>query len=263
MTDAQKLSWMFAIIALSTLAFADAPVPVLRVCADPDNLPFSNQRREGLENRLAELLARELGAKLEYTWWAQRRGFFRNTIKAGRCDVVLGVPAEIEMVATTRPYYRSSYAFLQRRRQSPRIESFEDPALRQLRIAVQLAGDDGANPPPIDALTQRGIVGNVVGYSLYEARRDGEPALVRDLLDGKVDIAIVWGPLAGHASKRHRELVATPARPDTGASTPLSFSIAVGVKHGKSELLKAIERSLSRRRADIARLLTSYGVPTR
>jgi mxaJ protein len=252
-----------AILALTTLAFADDPVPALRVCADPDNLPFSNQRREGLEDRLAELLARDLGAKLEYTWWAQRRGFFRNTIKAGRCDVVLGVPAEIEMVATTRPYYRSSYVFLQRRKDPHRIESFDDPALRQLRIAVQLAGDDGANPPPVDALTHRGIVGNVVGYSLYEARQNGEPILVRDLIDGKIDVAIVWGPLGGYASKRHRELVATPARRDASASTPLSFSIAVGVKHGKSQLLNDIERVLSRRRAEIARLLTTYGVPTR
>src|SRR4051812_31872304 len=103
---------------------------VLRVCADPNNLPFSNERAEGFENRLAELVARELGARLEYTWYAERRGFLRNSLNAGLCDVVMGVPSALGMVAVSRPYYRSTYVFVSRK---PGIRSLDDPVLKQLR----------------------------------------------------------------------------------------------------------------------------------
>jgi len=115
---------------------------VLRVCADPNNLPFSNQRLEGFENKLAEMIAKENGEKLEYTWWAQRRGFFRNTLKANACDVVMGVPAGFEMALTTSPYYRSSYVFITRKDKNLDIKSFDDPVLRKLKIGVQMVGDD-------------------------------------------------------------------------------------------------------------------------
>src|SRR5207253_1835343 len=130
-------------------------------------LPFSNRRLEGFENRIGALIARELGAKVSYTWWAQRRGFFRNTLKAGLCDVVLGVPAGFEMAATTRPYYRSTYVFVTRRGRGLDVRSFDDASLRRLKIGVPLAGNDYANPPPAHALSRRGIVDNVVGYTLY------------------------------------------------------------------------------------------------
>lgn len=247
-------------VCLSSVAFGDAPGRTLRVCADPDNLPFSNQLGEGLENELAELVAAELGLRLEYTWWAQRRGFFKNTVKAGRCDLVLGVPAELEMVATSRPYYRSSYVFLQRARDA-RIESFDDPRLRRLRIGVPLVGDDGANPPPVMALTRRGVVDNVRGFVPFELRQGGEPRIVRALLSGEIDVAVVWGPLGGWAAKRHPELRLTKARPDPDADVALSFSIAAGVRRGNKGLLADVQRALDRRRADVARLLSRHGVP--
>src|SRR3954447_11705962 len=104
---------------------------------------------------------------VEYTWWAQRRGFFRNTVKAGLCDVVIGVPSSFELTATTRPYYRSTYVFVSRRGHDEEVTSLDDPRLRDLKIGVQLVGDDGANTPPVHALNNRGIIGNLKGYTLY------------------------------------------------------------------------------------------------
>ena len=173
---------------------------VLRVCADPNNLPFSNEREEGFENRLAELLARELGAeRVEYTWWAQRRGFFRNTLNAGLCDVVMGVPSSVELAATTRPYYRSTYVFVTRADRGLDIRSLDDEALRRVRVGVSIIGDDYANAPPAHALAQRGIVGNVVGFSVYgDYAQPNPPArIVEAVAAGDVDVAVVWGPLAG------------------------------------------------------------------
>src|SRR5690606_5361260 len=123
-----------------------------RVCADPNNLPFSNAAEQGFENALAELLAAELGATVEYTWWAQRRGFIRNTLNAGDCDVVMGVPAGYELVATTQPYYRSTYVFVYRREPGLELRTIDDPRLRELAIGVHLIGDDGGNTPPVHAL---------------------------------------------------------------------------------------------------------------
>ena len=134
-------------LALATLVIATAaPVraeehpPVLRVCADPNSLPFSNEREEGFENRIVRLIAAEFGADVQYTWWAQHRGFIRNTLNAGLCDVVAGVPADYELTLTTRPYYRSSYVAVSK--PDLRLVTLDDPALRTLRIGVQMIGID-------------------------------------------------------------------------------------------------------------------------
>ena len=182
---------------------AQAARGTLRVCADPNNLPYSNQRGEGFENRLAQLVADDLHLRLEYTWWAQRRGFVRNTLRAGRCDVIMGVPTGFDPVLVTRPYYRSTYTFVTRRT-GPHIASFDDPALRRLRVGVQIVGDESANSPPVAALTRRGIVENVTGYTVLGDYREPNPPsrIVRAVADGQVDVAIVWGPLAGYFAKR-------------------------------------------------------------
>src|SRR5581483_1249741 len=148
---------------------------VLRVCADPNNLPFSNERGEGFENKLAELAAGELGAKINYTWWAQRRGFVRNTLREGLCDVVVGVPVGFDPLLTTQPYYRSTYVFVTRRDRGLALKSLDDPRLRSLRIGVHLIGNDGFNVPPAHGLARRGMVTNVVGYTIYGDYRDPNP----------------------------------------------------------------------------------------
>lgn len=148
---------------------ADAPLDldVLRVCSDPNSLPQSNRAEEGYENRLAELVARDLGGGLEYAWRAQRRGFIREMLNAGRCDVVMGLSTGHDVASTTRPYDRSTYVFLVRADIGPHIESLDDRRLRTLRVGVHVIGDDYANTPGAHALGKRGIVDNVRGYSIF------------------------------------------------------------------------------------------------
>jgi len=235
------------------------------VCADPNNLPFSNRRGEGFENRLAELIAADLGAHVEYTWWAQRRGFVRNTLKAGRCDVVMGVPSGFELALPTRAYYRSTYVMVWRRDAGLALGSLDDPRLRTLRIGVHLIGDDYANTPPAHALATRGMIGNVVGFPIYGDYREPAPParLIDAVAHGDVDVAIVWGPLAGYFVPR--EAVALAVAPVTPSIDlpflPFVYDIAVGVRRGDQALKTEIDDVLERRRADVARLLDAYGVP--
>jgi len=134
----------------------------LRVCADPNNLPFSNEAGEGIENRLAELLAHDMHAQVEYTWWAERKSFLKNSLGAGLCDVVMGVPPELDTVSATRPYYTSTYVFVERQDRGLKIASLNDPRLQQLRIGIHLVGENYA--PPAHLLATRGIARQLVGY---------------------------------------------------------------------------------------------------
>lgn len=237
---------------------------VLRVCADPNNLPYSNERREGFENRLAELVAKDLGARVEYTWWAQRRGYVRHTLRAGKCDVLMGVPTGFELVLVTRPYYRSTYTFVSRR-SSPRVRSLDDPALHRLRVGVQMIGDDFANSPPAAALTRRGIVKNVKGYTVLGDYREPNPPsrIVRAVERNEVDVAIVWGPLAGYFAKRSPvPLRIEPVSPEIDLPyLPFVFDIAMGVRRGETDFRDRLDDVLRRRKGEIDRLLESYGVP--
>ena len=262
---------LLAVLAAGTAAAAyqaprEAPRE-LRVCADPNNLPFTNRQGEGFENRIAELVARDLHARLTYTWWAQRRGFFRNTLNASLCDVVMGVPSDLDMVRPTAPYYRSSYVFVTRRDRNLRITSLDDPVLRRLRIGVQLIGNDYMNTPPAHALSRRGIVRNVVGYTVYgDYSKPNPPARILDALArGEVDVAIVWGPLGGYFATRERTpLVVTPVTPEMEPpGIPLTYSISMGVRKGDDALRRELDRVIVRRRAEIDRILDAFGVPRR
>jgi mxaJ protein len=237
----------------------------LRFCADPNNLPFSNRRLEGYENRIAEWIAHDLGATPKFVWWAQRRGFFRNTLKAGLCDVVAGVPFGFELALTTKPYYRSTYVFVRRADSSADVRSLDDPALRTLRVGVQLAGSDGANTPPAHALSRRGIIQNVRGYTLYgDYAQENPPARIVDAVaHGDVDVAVVWGPLAGFFAKREGvPLVLTPVSPSIDLPfLPFVYDISVGVRRGQDALRDRIDEVLERRAGDIRVLLDRYGVP--
>ena len=163
---------------------------------------FLQRAGEGFENRIVTLLAHDLDAAVSYTWWAQRRGFIRSTLQAGLCDLVPGVPYALDMLRTTAPYYRSTYVFVTRK-DGPDITSFDDARLRQLRVGVELIGDDGANSPPVHALGQRGIVGNLRGYPVYGDYTLANPParIVEAVAAGQVDVAVVWGPLAGYFAK--------------------------------------------------------------
>ena len=246
-------------------AQATTRTETLRVCADPNNLPFSNARGEGFENKIAELLARDLGERLEYTWWAQRRGFVRNTLNERACDVVIGTPAHMDMLATTSPYYRSTYVFVARRDRHLAIESFDDPRLRELRVGVPVIGDDYASTPPMHALTRRGLTRNVVGFSVYGDYGTANPParLVEAVIAGDVDVAVAWGPLAGFVAKRSRvPLEITPVVPPSDLRlVPFAYDIAMGVRRGDVALRARLDSAIVRRRSDIDRILSTYGVP--
>jgi mxaJ protein len=231
----------------------------LRVCADPDNLPFSNEQERGFENRVASLVARELGARVEYTWWPQRRGFLRKTLNAGSCDVVMALPAAMEVALTTQPYYRSSYAFVMQAGRHPGLTSLDDTRLHNLRIGVQLVGDDGANSPPAHALSRRGIVRNVVGFPVYH-----DPArIVTAVAAGEIDIAIAWGPLAGYyAAQQHPPLRVVPVAPQMdGPALPMAFDISMAVRWGDRTRRGMLDTIISKHRADIDAILAAYHVP--
>jgi mxaJ protein len=237
----------------------------LRVCADPNNLPFSNQRLEGFENRLAELIAKELNAEVEYTWWAQRRGFIRNTLKAGECDVVMGLPLGFEMALTTAPYYRSSYVFVYRKDRGLNIQSFDDPILRKIKIGVQVIGDDFANTPPAHALSNRKIIQNVKGYSIYGNYAEENPPakIINAVINGEIDAAIVWGPLAGYFAKQQSvALEIVPVSPQIDLPfLPFVYDISMGVRRSDVGFKEELEQILDRKQAEINQLLDEYGVP--
>ena len=254
--------------ALTLALFVLAPAVhgrELRVCADPNNLPFSKQDGSGFENRIVELIAKDLGATVRYTWWAQRRGNVRNTLGEGECDVVPGVASGVEMLSTTLPYYRSSYVFIARTgTRWARIASFDDPSLRDAVIGVQLIGDDGANPPPANALARRGVSSQLRGYTVYGAYADATPQ--RPIIDavarGDVDLALAWGPTAGFFAREYGpRLHLAPVSPWLDAGEPMVFDISMGVRREDRALRRELDAALGRNRAAIERILDEYGLP--
>jgi mxaJ protein len=255
----------FALFALaaSVPSSAARPLDPLRVCADPNNLPFSNEAGEGFEIGIAKLIGQNLRRQVTFFWWPQRRGFFRNTLGAGQCDVVLGVPAGFERALTTSPYYRSTYVFVSRTDRAITLRSFDDPRLRELVVGVQLIGDDGVNTPPAHALTSRGIVDNVRGYSVFGDYAQPNPtaAIVNAVVEGDVDVAIVWGPLAGYFARRSSvPLSLMPVQP-APQDLAMAFDIAVGVRKTDAALRDEIETVLVEQRGAVGALLDDYGVP--
>jgi mxaJ protein len=254
--------WLLA-AGLALFAVSAAFAAPLRVCADPNNLPFSDDRGRGSENRIAAMLGRDRGTTVEYTWWAQRRGFIRNTLGAGRCDIVMGVPTRLERVEVTRPYYRSTYVFVTRRASRRHLTSIDDPRLRTLRVGVQMIGDDFRNSPPAHALSARGLVDNIVGYSvLGDYSQPHPPArIVEAVARGEIDVALVWGPLAGYFARQATvPLDLAPARPGPH-DVPFAFDVSIGVRHGDTARRRMLDAFVERRRADIDRVLADYGVP--
>jgi mxaJ protein len=249
-----------ALVAAATTADARR---TLRVCADPNNLPFSSAKVEGIENAVARVVADALDAELAYTWMPQRRGFVRNTLKAGTCDVMMAALVGYERAATTEPYYRSSYVFVTRKDRALALRSFDDPKLRELRIGLQMIGDDYANTPPAAALARRGLYGRVVGYSVYGDYASAAPQapIIDAVADGSVDVAIVWGPLAGYFARRSRvPLAIVPVAPSAG-DQPLTFAIAMGVRRNDAALRAELDGVIKKKRRELDAVLRRFGVP--
>ena len=251
-------------VALAPALQASEAPDELRVCADPANLPYSSADESGFENRIARMLADELHARLRYAWEPQGRGFVRKTIGAGLCDVFIGVPAGFERVATTRPYYRSTYAFVSRHERALRVRSFDDPRLRTLTIGIQVTGDDYDNPPAAHALAARHLTDNVRGFPVYGdySQPDPQRDLVDAVADGHIDLAVMWGPQAGYFARQERvALDVTPVDARPAGNLVFAFDIARGVRKSDEPLRASLDRALARHAATIRQILAAYGVP--
>jgi mxaJ protein len=247
--------------ALAPCAHAGAP-RTLRVCADPDNLPYSNRDDAGFENAIVGVVARALGARVEYVWWLQQRGYARKTLGAGTCDLWPGVATDVTTMETTAPYYRSTYVFVSRADENLDIASFDDPRLKTLRIGVQLIGNDATNTPPAHALARRGITSNVRGFMIYDAGDAASPSpIMQAVADGTVDVAIVWGPAAGWFAKQAKTRLTLTPTPASDGPLPMAFDVSMGVKKGNDALKADVERALTSQRAAIDAILEKFGIP--
>jgi quinoprotein dehydrogenase-associated probable ABC transporter substrate-binding protein len=243
----------------------------LRVCADPNNLPQSNSQGEGYENKIASALARDLGRKLHYTFFPQRMGFVRNTLRARdettarfKCDVIIGVPSGYELTATTRPYMRSTYAMLVGRPALSMLESPEDlrmlPESKLQKIHIGIF----AQTPAADWILQSGLIGRAVFYPA----QSGDPKetvgtiVERDLMNGKIDVAIVWGPIAGFLASRHSGLDTWRALPfPPNPTIRFDYEISMGVRNGETRWKETLDAWISAHRDEITQILTAYHVP--
>jgi quinoprotein dehydrogenase-associated probable ABC transporter substrate-binding protein len=250
-------------MASAPVNFRAAAKDELRVCADPNNLPFSNKSREGFENRIAELVARDLNRPLTYVFAIQRDNFVKKTLNAGLCDLVIGLPVGFDQADLTRPYYQSEYAFVYRADRKLGLHSMRDKRLSELKIGVHLIGD--ADTPPVAALTRQGIVRNVVGFMMYgDTSRPNPPArLIEAVENGSVDVAAVWGPLGGYFAKHSPVPLEVSPITDVSGFSPLKFryQMAMGVRHGDDLLKSQLNQIITSRNAEIRNILISYGVP--
>ena len=230
----------------------------LRVCADPANMPFSNDKNEGFENKIAEIVAAELKVQVEYTWFPQATGFIRQTLFAKRCDVVIGYAQGDELVLNTNHYYRSTYALLYRAGTGlDGVVSLADPRLKDRRIGV-IAGT-----PPANIMAQLGLIQRAKPYPLMVDRRHDSPGerMINDIRSGDIDAGVLWGPIAGYfAAKGGDKLLVVPLLKETG--TPrMAYRITFGVRNLEDDWKHQLNAVIAKRQSDIDALLLQFGVP--
>ena len=263
-----KLTGALLVAAAAAALMASAPSrprSELRVCVDPYDMPFSNSEEEGFENKIAHLVARDLNTTVINYWWPSRRGVLRNSILGGFCDVMIQAPVGLDPVATTKPYYRSTYYLIYRADRGLKLRSLDDTILKHLKIGVNMIGYDYTNTPPAHALGVRGIVG-LVGFGNFlnpDPKADHPEDIVHAVAKDSIDVAIVWGPLAGYWVKRESVPLAMVALPDTDAVSgmPFAFDMAMAVRHRDKELKATLDSVIDRRRGDIVAILQQYNVP--
>lgn len=230
---------------------------VFRVCADPRNLPFSNEAGEGFENKLAELFARKLGKTVSYTYYPQVIGFARNTLNAYRCDVVMGVAQGDDAMQATNPYYHTTYALVLRPGQGlDDVRALSDPRLKDKRLGVV------ARTPPALLMVMDGLMEKAKPYPLTVDTRYEAPTrqMVDDILSGEIDGGVLWGPIAGYyASHAASPLRLAPLTDERGER--MDFRISMGVRHSDQEWKRTLNRLIRDNQDEINHILVEYGVP--
>jgi quinoprotein dehydrogenase-associated probable ABC transporter substrate-binding protein len=245
---------------------AQRPAPmqtgILRVCADPDNMPSSDSTGAGLENKLAELMAKTWNSKLEYVWWAAPRGMMRM-LNGFYCDVSIEMPVLSDMAGVTRPYFRTSYVMVQRKDAPHQVTGLDDPALKKMKIGVHLFAADGENTPPAMALSSHGVVGNLVGFSTtYVGGMNKPEDIVRAVEDKTIDMAFVWGPIAGYYAKQiGADLVLTAVGDDSVSHIPFVYSMGMATRRRESQFKDSLEKFITSKAPEIQSLLQQYGIP--
>ena len=264
-------------IASNALAIEDKDIPVInadegrlgevrrvedptefKVCADPDNMPYSNLKQEGFEDKIAALLAQELGKKLSFQYAYYRQGFLRNTLNANRCDVVMSTTADNDSMRTTMPYYRSGYVFVYRKSSGYNIKDWNSPDLRKGIIGIV------GQSPPSRPLSDHGLMANARPYRLQRDLNLPPSEMIDDLVKGDIDVAIIWGPIGGYFAKKASiplEVVMIPEYEGKNVRGKENWNIAIGVRHKDKARQQEINAALERRKADIDKILDEYGVP--
>ena len=231
---------------------------VLRVCADPRNMPFSDEKGEGFENKLAELVAQKLGKSLAYAWYPQAPGFVRNTLGAYKCDVIMGYPQGNDVVQSTNPYYRTAYALVLRHGSGlDGIDTLGDPRLKGKRIGIV------AGTPPATLLAANGLMTGAKPYPLViDTRFDSSAAaMTQDLAAGEIDAGVLWGPMAGYyAMKANLPMTVVPLVKERGGPR-LAYYITMGVRGADQDWKRQLNRLIAENQPTINRLLASFGVP--
>lgn len=236
------------------------------ICADPTNLPYSNQAGEGFENRIAQVLAADLQKDLQYFWFAEHRNFLRRTLSAGACDVVVSVPVALSGLATTRSYFTSTYVAVMRADDKRRFSSFDDAWLEDARIGLQLVGAEGVTTPPAIAIAKRGFNEHITAFPMWAEDGGANPQgqIIDAVADGRIDIAFVWGPFAGYFAKKYEpRLVVEPIMSDPQSpELVFVFPMALGVRKDETVLRARLQEALDRNSEKIGAILRDAGVPT-
>lgn len=259
----KALTALLAASVIGATCAQAAPRP-LTVCADPNDLPFSNRDRQGFENKVIELVARDLARPVRYVWWPQRRGYVRRTLNASKCDIWPGMATAVGTAKTTKPYYRSTYVFVTRADARLDHLTLDDPRLKTAAIGVQMIGNDAMNTPPAHAIAERGLIDNVRGYMIYGdyARPDPTDVIIAAVEKGEIDVAIVWGPVAGYyAASAPRPLRVEAVTPAMDSRWPMTYDISMGVRRGDDALADRVSGILDRDRPAIDAILMAYHVP--
>ena len=251
----------FALLQVAAAQAADHAEAVdrttLRVCSDPSSLPFSSDKGEGFENKIAELFAAKLNVPLKYTWYPNSVGFLRNTLRVRRCDIVMGTVTGAEMVQSTNPYYRSAYVMVTRKADNITAETIEDPQLKQLKIGLT------AGAPPADIAVKNGLAAHIKPYDLFVDTRYESPGkqMIDDLVAKTIDVAILWGPIGGFFAAQHGDdLVVTPLLKEP-KSTRMDFYITMAVRPGENKWKNDINDLIRDNQQAITAILRGYHVP--